>query len=186
MKVQEFIEVVNKSKNKMLQADQSHQFISKTLDVKKYVGIKEKRELVENIIDSCILYEDGVFKFNDIDKYITFTMRTIAAYTNLELSDDIENDYDALCEARLLNAVIDTFVGEYENVQLLLQMQCDYVLSGNAIEAQVGKFLSVLTDKVGNLGDVLANKLDGFDLANLPVGMEDLNKLMEFVNNQSK
>lgn len=184
MKVMELVEFVNNSKNKMLKADQLQQLIAKTIEVKKYLSIKEKRALIDDIINSCILYEDGVYKFDDIDKYVTFTMKTIAAYTNLELSADIEEDYDALCEARLLNSVIETFSGEYDNVNLLLQMKCEYILSGNTIEAHFGKFFTGMLDKVDILVDALSDKVKDFDFKNLPVSMDDLNKLMEFVNSQ--
>lgn len=186
MKIKEFIEIVNSGKNKMLKADQLQQLVTKTINTKKYIGIKEKRVLIDNIVNGCILYEDGVFKFDEIDKYIAFTMKTIAAYTNLELSDDIEDDYDALCDAKLLGVVIETFNGEYENVNLLLQMKCDYILSGNNTEAQFGKFLTGILDRVDDFTGILFDKIKDFDLNNLPVNIEDLNKLMEFVNSQRK
>jgi hypothetical protein len=170
----------------MPKADQLQQLIAKTIDVKKYLSIKEKRELIDNIIDSCILYEDGIYKFDDIDKYVMFTMKTIAAYTNLELSDDVDNDYDALCEARLLNTVIETFNGEYENVNLLLQMRCEYILSGNTIEAQIGKFLTELSDKLEIFSTILSNKIGNLNFENLPFNMDDLGKLIEFINSQKK
>lgn len=186
MKVNELINLISNSKNKMLKGEQLQQFIAKAIEVKQYIGIKEKRALIDDIINDCIIYEDGVYKFDDIDKYITFTMKTIAAYTNLELSVDMEDDYDALCEAKLLNAVIETFNGEYENVNLLLQMKCEYILSSNNIEAQVGKFLSEVMDKVDILADTLSNKIENFDLKNLPIDIKDINKLIEFVNSQKK
>ncbi len=186
MKIRELVEFANNSKNKMLKADQLQQLIAKTIEVKKYIGIKEKRALIDDIINDCILYENGMYKFDDIDKYITFTMKTIVAYTNLELSADMEEDYDTLCEAKLLNTVIETFSGEYENVNLLLQMKCEYILSGNTIEAQFGKFLTGVLDKVDILADALSKKVDDFDFSNLPVSMDDLDKLMEFVNSQKK
>jgi hypothetical protein len=185
MKVQEFVEVVNNSKNKALKGALSELLI-KTLEPKKYIGIKEKRALIDDIIGGCILYEDGVYKFDDIDKYIAFTMKTIAAYTNLELSDDMENDYDELCKANLLNSVIETFGGEYENVSLLLQMKCEYILNGNNIESQIGRFLTGIAGKVGDFADALADRLGSFDLGNLPINMDDLGKLIEFVNSQKK
>ena len=186
MKIKELVEIVNTNKNKILKAEQLQSFVAKTIEPKKYISIKEKRVLINNIINNCILYEDGIYKFDDIDKYIVFTMNTIAAYTNLELSDDIEDDYDALCEANLLNAVIETFNGEYENINLLLQMRCQYILSGNNIEAQFGKFLTVILDKIDDFSNVLSNKIEKFDLSNLPIGLDDLGKLMEFVNLQKK
>lgn len=112
-------------------------------------------------------------------------MKTIATYTNLELSGDMEEDYDTLCSAKLLNAVIETFAGEYENVKLLLQMKCEYILSGNNIEAQFGKFLNGLLEKVDSVANALSNKIDNFDIRNLPA-TDDLNKLMEFINSQKK
>ena len=186
MKVIELVDVVNSTKNKMLKGAQMIELLNKTLEVKKYLSIKDKRELIDDIINDCIIYENGMFKFDDIDKYIVFTMKTIAAYTNLELSTDIEDDYDALCEAMLLNTVIETFSGEYDNVNVLLQMKCDYILSGNTIEAQFGKLLTGVLDKVDVIVDALSNKIGDLDLKDLPVDMKDINKLMEFVNSQKK
>lgn len=186
MTIRELIDFINNPKNKMLKGDQLQQIIAKTLGVKSYLSIKDKKNLVDDIVNNCILFDEGVFKFNEIDKYITFTMMTIAAYTNLKLSFDMENDYDMLCEAKLLNAVIDTFAGEYENVKLLLQMKCDYILSGNSIEAQCGKFLSAILEKVDDFTNVLSGKINDFDIRNLPIGIDDLNKLIEFVNSQKK
>ena len=186
MKIKELVEFATNNKNKMLKADQLQGLIAKTIEVKKYMSIKEKRALIDDIINACILFEDGMYKFNDIDKYIAFTMKTIAAYTNIELSNDIENDYDALCEANLLNIVIETFNGEYENVNLLLQMKCEYILSGNTIEAQFGKFLNSILDKIDDLSDIASSKIGNLDLKNLPINIEDIAKLMEFVNSQRK
>lgn len=182
MKIKELVAFVGNSKNKILKPEQLKQAVAKEIETKDYISIKEKKELIDDIINSCILYEDGIFKFDDVDKYIVFTMKTIAAYTNLELSYDIEDDYDALCESKLLNMVIDTFIGEYENVNLLLQMKCDYILKGNNIEAQIGKFLTELLNKLDGFAEVISN----FDVSNLPINGEDINKLMEFVNYQSK
>lgn len=168
MKINAFIESMNQNKSKLLKSEQVQSFIKKELNVKEYLSIKDKKQLVNSIVNECILYEDGVFKFDEIDKYICFTMRTIAAYTNLELSDDIENDYDALCESKLLNAVIESFNGEYENVKVLLQMKCDYILSGNTIEAQLGRFFDSVLEKVDDVAGALSNF--------------DVNKLLEMFN----
>ena len=186
MTIREFIDFVNNPKNKMLKNDQLQQIIAKTLDIKSYLSIKDKKNLINDIVNNCILFDDGIFKFNEIDKYITFTMMTIAAYTNLELSFDMEDDYDQLCEAKLLNAVIETFAGEYDNVKLLLAMQCDYILSANTIEAQIGRMLSSVLDKAGSIVDIINEKVGNFDINNLPIDMESISKIMEFVKSQEK
>lgn len=181
MTVQELITFM--SKNNLLKDQQQLQEIAKKkLEVKNYLSIKTKKDLVESIANECVLYEDGVFKFDDIDKYICFTMRVIEAYTNLELSEDIEVDYDLLCESGLLDIVIATFKKEYDEVNILLQMRCEYILSNNNIEAQVGKFLNGLLDKIDVISDTLANKIDGFSMDKLPINESDLSKLLEFIN----
>lgn len=182
MKIKDFIDIMSQPKNKALKPEQKQELAKKTLEVKNYMSIKDKKQLVQDIVDECILYEDGIFKFNEIEKYVCFTMKTIEAYTNLELSDDIENDYDMLCEAGMLNPAIETMLGEYDNVKVLLQMKCDYILSANTIEAQLGRFLEGILEKI----DDLANSLGGFDVNKLSNAMNDIEKLMEAVNTQQK
>jgi hypothetical protein len=173
MKTVELVKFVGNDKNKMLKSAQLMELIAKTLEVKKYLGIKQKKALVESIVNECILYEDGIFKFDDIDKYLCFTMRVIEAYTNLELSADFEEDYDLLCQSGLLEIIIDTFKKEYDDVSILLQMKCDYVLSDNALSAQLGKFLSNLSDSL----DVIIDKIEKFNIK-----PDVMQKLMEFMN----
>jgi hypothetical protein len=182
MKVQELLEFVGNPKNKLLKEEQLKTVIQKQLEVKEYLSIKEKKQLVDKIVDDCILYEDGIFKFDDIDKYICFIMNTICAYTNLELSDDIEEDYDVLCSAKILELIIDTFKKEYDDVNILLQMKCDYILSGNSIEAQVGKFLNGILEKIDSFSEVLSEKIKDFDFEKLNIDKKDIGKLMSFIN----
>lgn len=184
MNTKNLVELMSNNKTKLLKPEQIQAFLKKELEVKEYLGIKTKKTLVQDIVNECILYDDGVFKFDDIEKYIVFTMRTIAAYTNLELSEDIEEDYDLLCEAKLLEAVINIFKKEYDDVNVLLQMKCDYILSGNTIEAQLGRFLDGVSEKLDGLVGMLSNKMDGFDMNNLPFDAESLQKLMKFIDMQ--
>ena len=92
MRIRELVDYMTNDKNQMLKPEQLQKLIQKELEVKPYLGIKEKKELVNSIIDECILYSNGIYKFDEIKKYTCFTMKTIEAYTNLELSDDIEED----------------------------------------------------------------------------------------------
>ena len=178
MRTMEFVEFVGNSKNKMLKGVQLSEVVAKVLEVKKYLGIKEKKALVEAIVDECILYEDGIFKFDDIDKYLCFTMRTIEAYTNLELAADYEEDYDLLCQSGLLEMVVDTFKKEYDDVSILLQMKCDYVMSDNALSVQIGRFLKDLNGKLDAVSEVLVNKVGEIDTNKLGSGF---GKLFDFI-----
>lgn len=142
MTIREFVDYMKKNTNRTMKEDQVASLIKKTIEPKAYMSIKKKRELVDSIVNKTIYYENGIFKFDSIDRYIYFTMYTIAAYTNLELSTDVMDDFDALSESKLLPAIICLIQSEFDDVSLFLQMQCEYVLSDNAFEAQVGKFLS--------------------------------------------
>ena len=192
MKVKEFVEFMNNDKNKMMKSAQLADVVAKALETKKYIGIKEKKALVASIIGDSLVYEDGVVKFDEISKYVCCTMKTIEKYTNLELSEDIEDDYDMLCEAGLLNIVIKTFDGEYDNVRLLLQMQSDYVLSDNNVESMLGKFLDKTSNKISDFSDKIVKKLEGFDVNKIMPNLEglsnlgDLSKLTNFLNFQMK
>lgn len=184
MTIKELIQLMGDNKHKMMKNEQLQDLLKKKLEVKEYISFAKKRSLVSSIVDECVLYENGMFKFNDIDKYVCFTMRIIEAYTNLEMSDNLENEYDLLCESKMLDLIINTFKQEYDDVSILLQMQCDYVLSNNSIGSQVGRFLDGVLDKIDVLVDAMAERMSGLDFDNLPIGVEDLNKLMQFINIQ--
>lgn len=186
MTVKELVELATSGKNRLLKEEQLLEVVKRAIETKEYISIKEKKDLIENIINECILYEDGLYKFDDIEKYICFTMKIIEAYTNIELSDDIEEDYDALCKAKILNTVIETFAGEYENFRLFFQMKCDYILLNNSIEAQFGKFLNDLSEKINDIANIASDKMKKFDMSKLPISASDINKLIGFLNPQKK
>ena len=152
MKINEF---VNKAKSKgfmPISADEQMAKLKKELEVKNYLGIRAKKELVQEIVDETIMYENGLFKFNGIDQFVTLNMFAIRAYTNLEI-EDIEADYDLLCESGLMNKVLATFESEYKEVLSLLQMQCDYVLMDNSVTAQFNVLFESVINMVNKLGD---------------------------------
>ena len=159
MKVRELITYMSKNTNKTMKDEQIIAIAKKATDVKSYLSIKDKKKLIDVIIDECILFEDGIFKFDSIHKYVCFTMRTLAAYTNLELSDDIEEDFDDLSREKLLPVLICMIQQEYDDVNIMLQMQCDYILEGNSVEAQIGRFLNGILDSVGSLESVLKDAI---------------------------
>jgi len=145
MKIMEFIEYMQKNTTRTMRDDQIQQMVQKVLGVKTYLSIKEKRNLIDNIINACILYENGIYKFDGIDKYVYLTMYTIDAYTNLELSTDVENDFDMLSEAKLLPIVVGVMQEEYNDVNILFQMQCDAILENNSVESLMGKLVGNVT-----------------------------------------
>lgn len=179
MTIQEFVKKVNENKAKLYnKADKNalSNFIKQTLNIKSYLSIKEKKELIEDIVSATIIYENGLLKFNGIDQYITYAMKCIEAYTDLELSDDIEDDYDELSKTGLLEAITSTFAEEYKTVLTLLQMQCDYILMDNSIESKVGTFLTHLSSTI----DKLSDSVKDFDISKLNIDKRTLKRLQNF------
>lgn len=184
MKILEFIQVVNNNKAKLYnKADKNalQNFIKQTLNIKSYISIKEKKQLVEDIVSETIIYENGLLKFNGIDQYIVYAMKCIEAYTDLELSDDIENDYDELSKVGLLEPITSTFAEEYKTVLTLLQMQCDYILMDNSISSKVGVFLTSVYSIIDKLANSLSNSVDNFDISKLNIDKKDIEKITEFL-----
>lgn len=184
MKILEFIQVVNNNKAKLYnKADKNalQNFIKQTLNIKSYISIKEKKQLVEDIVSETIIYENGLLKFNGIDQYIVYAMKCIEAYTDLELSNDIEDDYDELSKVGLLEPITSTFAEEYKTVLTLLQMQCDYILMDNSISSKVSVFLTRLSSIIDKLANSLTNSVDNFDISKLNIDKKDIEKITEFL-----
>ena len=184
MKINEFVQKVSENKTKLYnKADKNalSNFIKKTLEVKDYISIKEKKQLVEDIVSETVMYENGLLKFNGIDQYITYVMKCIEAYTNLELSDDIEDDYDELSKTGLLEPITSVFAEEYKAVLTLLQMQCDYILMDNSISSKVGVFLTSVSSTIDKLANSLSNSVENFDISKLNIDKKDIEKITEFL-----
>ena len=184
MKINEFVQKVNANKTKLYnKADKNalSNFIKQTLEVKDYISIKEKKQLVEDIVSETVMYENGLLKFNGIDQYITYVMKCIEAYTNLELSDDIEDDYDELSKTGLLEPITSVFAEEYKAVLTLLQMQCDYILMDNSILSKVGVFLTSVSSTIDKLANSLSNSVENFDISKLNIDKKDIEKITEFL-----
>ena len=107
MKITEYVEKATAKGYMPAAVNQQDDKIKKDLEVKSYLGIKAKRKLIEDIVDETVIYENGLLKFNGVEQYVVYTMRCIEAYTNLELSDDLEEDYDALCSCGLLAKILN-------------------------------------------------------------------------------
>ena len=167
MTIREFIDYMKKSTNRTTKEDQVASLMNRALEPKAYLGIKEKRLLIDKIVDKTIYYDNGIFKFDEIDRYMYFTMYTIEAYTNIELSNDVVADFDELSASKLLPAVICLIQQEFDDVNLFLQMQCGYILNGNSIEAQLGRFLNGILEKLDNVETGLSKYLKNININEL-------------------
>lgn len=179
MKVKEFVE-----KYKKMSAVQS---VKNLIATKNYVPYMEKQALVKKIADKCMIIDSGYVRFDEMHKYIVFTLEVIGAYTNLEFDENFNiavTEYDELCDTGALNSVIETFEGEYKSVLNMLNMHQDYILQGNRIEAQIAKFLDGLSDKLDSVIDIFSERLG--DYKELNITPDDIEKLTSFISTLGK
>lgn len=179
MKVQEFIEAYKK--NNGMKSTKS------LIGTKNYLPYIKKKELVDSILDKCKRVNNGFVQFDEMEKYIVFTLEIISAYTNIEFDEDFSvsiNEYDALCEVNALNSIIETFEGEYNAVLSMLSMRQDYILQANSIEYQVAQFLTGLSDKLDSVIESISGKFDAYK--DLDITADDIDKLTSFIGTLGK
>lgn len=155
MKVEGLLKLVSDKKFLDLAEEQQQEMLRKRLEVPQYLSIKEKRGIAKEILDAASEMENGVAKVDGIKKYVYLIMYSINAYTNLELSEDVENDYDALCSAGILARVIDLFDSEYQSVMALLQLEQETREQDDKIELQVARLLNQVTKAMNELSDAM-------------------------------
>lgn len=174
MKINELVEKYKK--NKMLD-------LKKELEVEEYISIAAKEQLARAVLDNCTTEVNNEVHINSLERYILFIISVIGMHTNLDFSDEGNDnysaldDYDALCEIGLIDKIINTFKTDYDACEVVLNMMTTDRLQNNmTIEKKIYDFLDGIRDILQNaMGDLLSNvKLSPDDEAGL-----NTNKLLE-------
>ena len=188
MKVQNFIDDFKSSKvvNSQIKPNAVGEYIKKTLEVKDYVPFAEKRELCVQVLNACNTKDDsGLIKVDSVSRYIIFTLSIISKYTNLEFSsgeDEIDSldEYDMLCQAVLLNPILDVIGAEYTTCTNMLNMMMDDIVSNNnTIENVISTVLSKLGDSVDGFIDVISDKVESMNLDLSQIDIDKYKGLIE-------
>ena len=187
MTILEFIEGFKENKviNTSMKPNAVAEYIKEKLEVKDYVSFVEKQSIAQTVLESCANMKDGVISIDSIQKYIIFTITVLSTYTNLEFdAEDALDAYDALCsyqigDGTLLDEIVKTFEKEYVRCNDILNMMTADLMAENNIEKQVGKFLSGISEKIGDLGDSLIDKLGKF---NMDLNQLDIDKLSDIIS----
>ena len=171
MKVQELIKKIN---NKTFN-------IEKSLEVKKYIPIMDKKRFAMDAISACT---DDVDNFITVDRFkmnIYFDMKVLSIYTNLEIVDDFDEmiiQYDALCESEIMNRIITLFEEDYNAMRGVLDDALEELLVQNSIDAHVVK----IANKINQAIDIFSNKLNDVDFNSmLPEGI-NMDDFAEIIN----
>ena len=174
------LELINKARE-----DNDFDVIS-AINVKEYLPVNEKREVIDLVIARCSEYEDGNVLLNGVELYIMFNIKFVEAYTDIEFTSSYYDDYDALTANGLLDMIINAALPEYNRMTEMLILQKEYVLAQNSLEAQVGRFLGDLSYQFGKFVDNIGDKISGMNLEDMNVNQDDVNKIVQFVDKIKK
>ena len=152
------------------------EWIKKELGLVSYLPFAEKRELCENVLNACCDKENGLVKVDSVMRYILFTTSVISKYTMLEFNADEDYDsldeYDMLCESRLLNPILELIGDEYTACNNMLNMMMeDIIANNNTVEAVFGHALGKVSDSLDDLIGIFAKKVEEmeFDLSQIDI-----------------
>ena len=174
MKVAEFINEFKTTKimNTTINPNAVSEYIKKELAVKDYLPFAEKREICARVLEICNKKDiNGLVKVDSVSRYIVFTLLIISKYTNLEFSSgkdkelDSLDEYDMLCQADLLNPILDVIGTEYNTCNNILNMMmADVIANNNNIENVLGNTTKKLLEIVDSFVDVLSDKVESLNL----------------------
>lgn len=185
MKINEFISEYNKNKKNATFN------VAKLINVKTYVPVLRKRQLAELVYQNSISYENGLVKVDSLTKYLIFSMLMISEYTDLEFTVDEKGsaikeaiaEYDALCEAGLVDVVIGCFAADYARAnEILNYVFKDNLAVTNTVEAVVGGLVENVNDSLDSIATALKEKIENFDMDLSKVDMSQLDKLDKLFN----
>lgn len=157
MKVKELVEMYKK--NQMLD-------LKKTLEVQEYISIALKKEIADVVLDATLIEVDGGLHVDSLQKYILFTIVSISAHTNLEFADDEDGtsaveEFDILCETKLLNKIVDAFKDDYNECNIVLDMlYSDRIKNYQTLSKKINNLLNVVYPMLNDSFENIENKED--------------------------
>ena len=157
--------------------------MGKSLQVKEYLPIAEKKEIAKQIIEGSIINKNGVIKIDSVERYMLYVKHMILSHTILHYTDA---DYDMLCSTEyngttLLNAIMELFAADAQECTRILNLMTDDYMQEMSLEFTLAKFLNKLSDTIDDLSLYLESSMDSA----LPEDM-DIDKLNSFLKTYIK
>lgn len=177
MKVAELIEKINNDKIGTIN-------LAKTLESKKYLPIMKKYEMAQIVFAASATRNNGIVEIDSLKKYLMFTITAISEYTNLEFSSDAEfgaiEEYDMLCEAGLIDKIIECFEEDYGRALTVLDyVFTDAIANNNSVVTVLAALASNISSAVDNIAENINDKIASFDGGNIDMsGIEEVMKLL--------
>jgi hypothetical protein len=162
------------------------EWIRRELGLVSYLPFAEKRELCVSVLDSCCTKDNGLVKVDSVSRYILFTITVISKYTTLEFSSgedyDSLDEYDMLCESRLLNPILELIGDEYATCNNMLNMMMDDVIANNnTVEAVLGHALGKVSGSLDGMIGAFADKVEEMELDLSQIDFDKYKGLLELL-----
>lgn len=182
MTIKEFIKDYNEGRIETLK---------EALEVRDYAPFAEKYELCASVIDASNEVDEktGLVRVDSVNRNLTFTIALLSLYTNLEFSLDEDegssiDEYDMLCQNKLLTPILELFAEEAEVCQdMLLAMQEDILENNNTLQNVVGNTVKNLLEIAEPFVDIVKDKIESF---NLDLGQDNIDKYMKILETMTK
>ena len=150
--------------------------VKKSLEVKEYIPVMEKKRFVTGVIAACTDDMDGYITVDRFKMDIYFHMYLLKLYTNLEISidfDEVVEQYDMLCAQGALDTILDIIADDYDALANVLEYELESLLDENSLECQVVQ----LVGKVKNIMDIVGDKIHDVDFNSVLPKTLDLTQL---------
>lgn len=150
MEIKEFIELYKANKKDAIQK----------INVKTYLPFLTKKLVIESLVKDLLFDNNGVYEYNAMDKYFTYTLAAITVYTDLEFSTDDEGyyaEYDELVQSGAFGEILEIVGDDYKVFYQFFETTFHTELEQkNSVSLQAGRVLS-------SLGSAIDLAIDAFD-----------------------
>lgn len=173
MKINEFINKMQETKS------------IEGLIVCKYIPVSTKKAIALKAISQATIVDGGYTYIDKFVENIYFSMLMFSEYTGVGVSETLDvlvSEYDRACESGMLDEVLNICAKDAERAIEVLEFEENKLLSQNTMEYSVAKLVSGLNDGLTSLVDVLADKIDGFDINTILPEGTDINSILDMFN----
>ena len=163
------------------------------INVKKYISVADKKELIQSIIDTCLKDSDNGMRYVDhFARRISFDVALIINYTDID-ELDLDDSYDFYNESGIMEYVYDTIPYQEINMinEILDEMLVEQKELSNSISAVVNNNLLKVVDivdrrfptekEIQKLLKSLVKSFKDLDWSQVPM----LNKMKDVVEGKS-
>lgn len=158
----------NKIQNTKAAPNAVNDFLKNKLSIIAYVPFMDKQKIIDMVLEQSMHEEYGIKKVDSVGQFVGFLVAMIMAHTNLQFDENaVIDDYDSLCEAGLVEPIVDMFRKDYDEAGVLLKMVLAQKLEDNNLAAIVAKFLDGILDRLDGVGEVPKEAVGNIDLQKL-------------------